>query len=1347
MKRQMFSRGGAASFPDLDGSGGVTRKDILIGRGVQGLALGGPPMMDPNMMPPAGPPMAPPQMGPEQALAGAEAQGQEMGMMAAEGVMQNIDGAQDYQSLIDGIRGNQQPLEARYAELGGIVGEQDAMQTPESVLALTQPAIMMTEEGAVNSGIGELMQGIAGDTSMEGQMGEGVGGLMMAQAPEPAMQAPMMEAGNTPPVNFRQGGPVEVRGYAGGGETAIDIASRDLSKYKDFLTGGFDGTARAAELQKQREMSQSQMLFDISQAALQFAGNTQGGSIAERLANSAAAAQLPQRIGERAAGMLSAEQAQTAEKRQLDMAARQAALQGGQAEAGFAQKLKIAQAGRTPTKTDFVKLYGIQGGKLVATRDFDRNKPEDLKQLNLLSKNMQGPVGDDGQATPTPETGIQYFDIKGLEPYQSALIKAQEIEADIRLRGLPTELYTFSEETVIDKGTENEKTYAAGTAANLTQVQANQVPTVKKFAANPENYVDWFKLDGTSATTLNIGTVAGAQQAEKYAKEGSGWTTNPTAYQSTIETKARIEVLNAAAGIDVEAAATFFDRAKTLKTMDFTDRKEAAETAAILALTMQENKFDFTSLRDQTLQGYKVDLQGGQAAIDEMLLDLKGVQGKEMAELRATLQDRNTRLTGEINIANSLELFGAKSLFEIKKMDKGVLQDKELKLYSQGLLDASRKDQNVFTATQSALGRVAEKDMAIFTTNARAALQDDAQFATMEEGQRNRLFTAGQAVLDRAQREKFKRMDIQSATSLQAARLQAQAVLSGNSLRSAEGIAAANRFARAALQDDQQAATAVENALKIAASKDQQVTEQEFKLILQKTGADLNLDAAQLDRAFKAGESALTRAHQNSMQEASLSAQALNAALNRAATEKNLLTSQEWKEMMQEEADKLNVSEADKKRLFAAGQSLLERTAREGLQLGSQDHDKAMQVTRIAADVAKQDTSINATALENVLDRAAAETRGLNSQEAAAALQEERLDFQGDQADLNRADAKFNNLVQNNLTEKGLDLRAAIAGETHARGVVSNNIAQQTLDMKSAFGTGAKSLFQKVALGQEGYEGIMEKYGDGKTNREETALVEGSILQWVAPKSGSNYNESTKTLSQPVRTPLTTDMLAALQKRQLQGLPVPAVNFTPVLNYDNKSPMAASFQQADMLSPYAFGLSGEAFGSDAWFKNLVNKATEAGTGGLWGTWFPDTKAAIKSVENLNQEFMSFFMAASDIRDSVFQAKELKNLVPKPAAFWEGEEDAQEAAKVLYARLDRQIMLNNRAIEDDETYLKSTGNDSVSKLRRYKPQLEALRHGYGILAGIANASEGQTMEDATQQQALTEQLDALVAPRD
>ena len=337
MNRQMFNQGGYV-YP-------------------QRLNMGGQPMMDPNMMPPSEPQMDPNMMPPidagaEQALSGAEMQGQEMGMMAAEGIMQNIDGAQDYQSLIDGIRGNQQPLEARYAELAGIVGEQDAMQTPESVLALTQPAIMMTEEGAVNSGIGELMQGIAGDTSMEGQMGEGVGGLMMAQAPEPAMHAPMMEAGNTPPVNFRQGGPVEVqRLQAGGTPSAIERAKELQPAYQAYLSGGYDPQARAADLEEQRNMSKAQMLFDIAQAGLQFAGNTQGGSIAERLANSAAATQLPQRIGERAAGMLSAKQAQTAEKRQLDMAARQAALQGAETEAAAQLKRDLvpAPAARAPS--------------------------------------------------------------------------------------------------------------------------------------------------------------------------------------------------------------------------------------------------------------------------------------------------------------------------------------------------------------------------------------------------------------------------------------------------------------------------------------------------------------------------------------------------------------------------------------------------------------------------------------------------------------------------------------------------------------------------------------------------------------------------------------------------------------------------------------------------------------------------------------------------------------------------------------------------------------------------------------------------------------------------------------
>ena len=53
------------------------------------------------------------------------------------------------------MRGNQLPLQERYNELATFVGPNDAAITPTSVLALTQPAIIMASEGAVDQGIGK----------------------------------------------------------------------------------------------------------------------------------------------------------------------------------------------------------------------------------------------------------------------------------------------------------------------------------------------------------------------------------------------------------------------------------------------------------------------------------------------------------------------------------------------------------------------------------------------------------------------------------------------------------------------------------------------------------------------------------------------------------------------------------------------------------------------------------------------------------------------------------------------------------------------------------------------------------------------------------------------------------------------------------------------------------------------------------------------------------------------------------------------------------------------------------------------------------------------------------------
>jgi hypothetical protein len=171
----------------------VYKRPMFLQGGGAALPMAAPPNAAPPM---AAPPNAGGAAGIPQelqmALAGAEQEGnaigQGIGQKFVTDMMQGLDGAEDYEQAINALRGNELPLSARYDELGEIVGAEDAKETPESVLALVQPAIMMTEEGAMNSGIGELMQGLTGDVPMEGGMEEGVGSLMAAGQPaEPPM--------------------------------------------------------------------------------------------------------------------------------------------------------------------------------------------------------------------------------------------------------------------------------------------------------------------------------------------------------------------------------------------------------------------------------------------------------------------------------------------------------------------------------------------------------------------------------------------------------------------------------------------------------------------------------------------------------------------------------------------------------------------------------------------------------------------------------------------------------------------------------------------------------------------------------------------------------------------------------------------------------------------------------------------------------------------------------------------------------------------------------------------------------------------------------------------------------
>ena len=216
MDRPMFraAGGGASKFPDLSGDGKVTQKDILIGRGViekqEGGGIGA--MMAPEdmaMMPDEmpSPMMQEPPMDPlAQDVLMAREEGEKIGLDYLAETMGGIDMAANTEELINAIRGNDRPLEARVAELATFVGEADARQTPESVLTMVQPTIMMTEEGAIDSGVGGLIAQVIGDTEMEADMGQGVGALMAQGQPEPMAT----------PQQFAEGGAVKKFNVGGG---------------------------------------------------------------------------------------------------------------------------------------------------------------------------------------------------------------------------------------------------------------------------------------------------------------------------------------------------------------------------------------------------------------------------------------------------------------------------------------------------------------------------------------------------------------------------------------------------------------------------------------------------------------------------------------------------------------------------------------------------------------------------------------------------------------------------------------------------------------------------------------------------------------------------------------------------------------------------------------------------------------------------------------------------------------------------------------------------------------------------------------------------------------------------
>jgi hypothetical protein len=342
MERQMFARGGAVQRFQAGGPAVPMQDNPTVAAAMPTMAMSDTAQL--QQMPMEG------VMGMAQQAGIDPAQLEQLlGGMADQ--FQNLDQAEDFEQVMNAMRGDQAPIAARREELAGVVGPEDANATPESVLALVQPVMMMA---AVDQGIG----GLAAEemsTPVEGPMAEGIMSMAMPQGapPPPPMPqgTPPMPGGEGPdPVNFRFGGPVVAMKDGGEpGNRLAELYGQQREVYRSLL----NPADQQAEMDRQRNMTQAQMLFDVANTALAFAGpgSRSGMSPAERLAEAAQQTQFFDRISQRAGGLETARQEQAKEGRALDLAALQSA---GQMQAAEAQAILEASL-RPPSPEADVK--------------------------------------------------------------------------------------------------------------------------------------------------------------------------------------------------------------------------------------------------------------------------------------------------------------------------------------------------------------------------------------------------------------------------------------------------------------------------------------------------------------------------------------------------------------------------------------------------------------------------------------------------------------------------------------------------------------------------------------------------------------------------------------------------------------------------------------------------------------------------------------------------------------------------------------------------------------------------------------------------------------------------------
>jgi hypothetical protein len=175
----------------------------------------------------------------------------------------------------------------------------------------------------------------------------------------------------------------------GDGTRLGQLMDAQKAVYRKYGLG--DPEERAAQLEKDKDAMQAQILFDIAQMGLAYAGGVPGErsgmSPAERLAFVAAQTKLPQTIAARVQAQSEAEKAAKKEARAIDLAALQSAETKLAAEVAAKEARSLANIKASAKSPELKNLVGRDG---VVIGTFDVNRTSDYNRLKATQKENPG---------------------------------------------------------------------------------------------------------------------------------------------------------------------------------------------------------------------------------------------------------------------------------------------------------------------------------------------------------------------------------------------------------------------------------------------------------------------------------------------------------------------------------------------------------------------------------------------------------------------------------------------------------------------------------------------------------------------------------------------------------------------------------------------------------------------------------------------------------------------------------------------------------------------------------------------------------------------------------------------